>query len=80
MALKLDDGQWACSICKKSYPQSVKADLCRDAHNIMYIPFTETELNRLMQFMHFGDPSILPEGLYDKISSYARQATRTNNA
>lgn len=76
MAIKLVDGRFACSICNKIYPQASKADDCRLSHNVIYVPLTHTELNRLIIFMNMGDPSVLPDGLYEKLTGFARAAAR----
>lgn len=45
------NGKWFCGICNKEYPSATKADECRESHDIIYVPLTRTDLNRLIQFI-----------------------------
>lgn len=72
MAQKLLDGSYACSICGAKYPNPVAADTCRDSHDIIYIPMTTTELNRLLNAIMINNTEIIPMSLINTIQKYAR--------
>lgn len=76
MAIKLSSGKFACPICYKAYPQASRADDCKTNHNVVYIPFTHTELNRLIHSLQFGDSSLISEELWNKLRDYARTASK----
>jgi len=62
MAIKLPDGRYKCSYCNKVYVNQVKADSCRESHNLVYVQLSLDELNRLLHFVYFKDESqLLPE-------------------
>lgn len=75
MAQKLKNGKFACSVCGKSYPSPAHADSCRDSHELLYVPITKTELNRLINAIYSGDSSIIPFSLIETLKRYARAAS-----
>lgn len=75
MAQKLKDGTFACSVCGKIYSSPAHADSCRDSHEMLYIPISKTELNRLINAIYSGDSSIIPFPLLERLKKYARAAT-----
>ncbi len=72
MAIKLHDGTYACSICGTKYPQSIKADNCRDSHDMIYIPMSKDELNKLIHAIIMGNTEIVPPHLLNTLQRYAR--------
>lgn len=72
MAKANKDGTFSCSGCGKTYSSPVHADSCRDSHEILYIPITKMELNRLINAIYSGDSSIIPYQLIEKLKRYAR--------
>jgi hypothetical protein len=64
MAIKNDaDGTYSCSYCGKVFVDPFKADECRDSHELIYIPFTKKDLNRLVEFIYLKDDSLLTPSL-----------------
>ena len=53
MAIKTLNG-YRCSYCNREFPSQVLADSCRDAHEIIYLPITKEDLNRLLQFIRLN--------------------------
>lgn len=72
MALKLPDGQFACSVCGTKYSGAAKADGCRDSHQLLYVPMSKTELNRLINAIMLDDMSLVPGHLITTLQRYAR--------
>lgn len=72
MAQALKDGTFACSICGKIYASPAHADSCRDSHEMLYIPITKTELNRLLSAIYSEDYEIIPFSLIQTLKKYAR--------
>ena len=77
MAIKQIDGTYKCSICGITYPSPVKADLCRDSHELVYVPMTKTELNRLLMAIQLGDMSLISNELLERLEKYNRQSVRS---
>ena len=75
MAKALKDGTFACSVCGKIYSSPAHADGCRDSHELLYVPITRTELNRLINAIYSGDSSIIPYSLIETLKKYARAAS-----
>lgn len=52
----------------------MRADACRNSHEIIYVPMTATELNRLINGLFFGDLSVVPESLLDTLRKIQKKA------
>lgn len=72
MAKKLRNGKFACSVCGFEYSSAPHADGCRDSHQLLYIPVSKTELNRLLNAIVLGDLDLIPEHLILTLQKYAR--------
>ena len=72
MANKVIEG-YECAVCKLVYATSAKADACRKSHDIIYVPMTRTELNRLLNGLFLNDLSIIPESLLDTLRKIQRR-------
>lgn len=72
MATKLSDGTFACSICGAKYPSPAHADGCRDSHQLLYIPMSKTELNRLLNAIVLDQVETVPQHLIETLRKYAR--------
>lgn len=72
MATKLKDGTFACSICGAVYPAAAHADGCRDSHQLLYVPMSKTELNRLINAIVLDKVEMVPEHLLSTLRKYAR--------
>lgn len=64
--------KYACSFCEKLYADPSKADACRDSHNLVYIPFTRDEVNRLLQFIFMKDDALLTESVVKRLKKGVR--------
>lgn len=72
MAIDLKDGTFACQICGERYSTATKADTCKISHDMLFIPMTKTELNRLINALVLGDLSLVPETVLETLRKYAR--------
>jgi hypothetical protein len=73
MAKKVPNG-YMCLFCETVYPTLAKADSCRDSHEIIYVPMTVTELNRLINGLFIGDVTIVPDSLLDTLRKIQRKS------
>lgn len=72
MAITVHGIGYACSICNRIYPTPAKADSCREEHDMLYIPVSKTELNRLINAIGLGDVSLIPNSLLDTLRKFQR--------
>lgn len=72
MATKVIDLGWACSICNQIHPTPAKADACRDEHDMLFIPMSHTELNRLIQGIMLENLAMIPESLITTLRKYQK--------
>lgn len=72
MALRNSAGKYLCSICTKEFRSFQEADACRDSHQMLYVPLTQEELNRIVNFFYLKDDSLIKESLVKKLQAYAR--------
>lgn len=73
MARLLPNKKWQCSICNKEYPTSVKADACRESHDMVYLRISKTDLSRLYQFLYTKNDKLISPELIETIGRYARK-------
>lgn len=78
MAKKLRDGTFACTVCKKVYSSSQHADACRDAHDLLYIPISKSDLNKLINAIYLNDMRMVPENVTVTLQRYAKKAALEN--
>lgn len=72
MAIKNAVGEWVCSYCGSVAPSAREADECRDSHNLLYIPMSKEELNRLITFIFTKDESLLSRDFIYRLRKYMR--------
>jgi len=72
MAVKTKNG-WQCNYCGKEYPNVVKADQCRDDHDLIYVPFSRSDLTRLVQFILTKEERLLSSTLYLTLKQVANR-------
>ena len=75
MAYKTQLGKYECSYCLKQYNTYVEADSCRSKHELLYLPLTIEDLNRLSHLI-YSDVSrnIVSESLIEAITRLQRRA------
>lgn len=71
MAINKKD-KWYCSYCEKEFPTEFKADQCRDAHELIYVPLSKPDLNRLINFLYTKDDDLLSDTLTRTLTRYLR--------
>lgn len=59
MAIKRRDGTFQCVYCERIYRTEAEADKCREDHDIIYIPLSRSDLNKLLNYMMIPDPKVL---------------------
>jgi hypothetical protein len=52
MAHKHKSGKYQCSYCLRLYDTHTLADTCREEHGLIYVPFTQADLNSLITFLY----------------------------
>lgn len=77
MAKEKVNGKFACSVCEKEYASAIHADACRDAHDLLYIPMSKDQLNRLINAIYANNMEIVPPSLIRTLQKFARNVVIT---
>lgn len=72
MANKIADKLYACSYCGTQFSDPIKADSCRDGHDLIYVALSRTDLSRLIQFIHLGNEELLTPSLVKNLRKYMK--------
>lgn len=75
MAIKRGD-KYYCSYCGLEYTDPVKADTCREKHDLIYVALSRSDLNRLIQFINLGNPELLTPTMIRSLNKYLRGNSR----
>ena len=65
-------GKYYCSYCHLEYSDPIKADSCRDKHDLIYVALSRDDLNKLLQFLHLGHEELLTESMMRSLRKYLR--------
>ena len=76
MANKTKEGKYKCSYCGKKYDDPVKADTCRDNHDLIYLPLTREDIFALGAFLYTKNEKDLTDSLVNQILKYRRLTQR----
>lgn len=71
MAIKVRDA-WKCGYCGKKFKTSGEADKCKEEHNLIYVPFSAEDLNRLHNFIHLREEKLLTPSLMNTLNKYLK--------
>jgi hypothetical protein len=74
MSIHIGDKLYKCLYCGKVYSKDVLADACRESHNLIYIPISYDDLQRLIQYIWVGDKNLLTASLMNTLQKYNRLA------
>jgi len=72
MALKTKKGKYKCSYCNKEYDNPTQADTCRINHDLVYVPLSKEDINRLAQFIITKEEKLLTESMVKSILKHRR--------
>lgn len=73
MTIKTKDGKYQCFYCLEKYNRPEKAEACREEHDILYIPISRSDVNKLLNYLFIPDGKIL-EGT--KVAGFLQRALR----
>ena len=63
MAVKTKAG-WECSYCGKPFANRIRADACRDTHDLVYIAMARSDIARLVQFIMTKEERVLTPTIF----------------
>ena len=69
MAIK-KGSKYYCSVCESEHASPAQADVCRESHDMVYVPLKRTDLNRLINFIHSKNDDYLTESLVKTLRKY----------
>lgn len=69
MAIKKGN-KYLCSYCRKDYINPAQADVCRESHDLVYVPMSRSDLNRMIQFIHLKNDELLTDSLVNTLRRY----------
>ena len=61
-----------CKYCNKVYEKQDAADECYKNHDILFVPISRSDLNRLINFMYIGETKLLTKSLSDTLMKSRR--------
>ena len=67
-----NDKRWVCSYCGTEYDTSIKVDNCKKRHEIIYVPLSRGDLNRLINFIYIKDDTLLTKTMMDTLTAYLK--------
>lgn len=73
MAIKTETG-WKCSYCSKQYTDPIKADTCREEHDLVYVQLPRSDLNRLINFIFTKEDRLLTENITKTLQKALRNS------
>lgn len=76
MAFKTKEGKYQCSYCGKVYDDPVRADACREDHDLIYLPLTREDILALGAFLYTKNEKDLTDSLVKQILKYRRLTQR----
>jgi hypothetical protein len=56
VAIKTERDTYACFYCGQEYTHPEKADECRASHELVYLPISIQDVNKLINFVYSTDP------------------------
>jgi hypothetical protein len=59
-----------CSVCGREFSRLPYARACEASHDIVYVQFLRSDLQRLIQFIYSGDVKLLTESLMKTLMKY----------
>ena len=71
MANKVQGGH-ECGYCGKFFTNPVDADNCKESHDLIYLPLSKEDLNRLVLFLYQKEDKLLTKSLIDNLQKYLR--------
>lgn len=75
MAIK-KRGKYLCSYCYKEYVDATQADVCRDTHDLIYVPLTREDILALNAFLYTKNDKDLTESLVRQLRKYRKLTQR----
>jgi hypothetical protein len=76
MAFKTKDGKYQCSYCLKKYDDPVRADACREEHDLIYLPLTREDIFALNAFLATKNDDYLTETLVRQVRKHRKLTQR----
>ncbi len=73
MALR-QGNKYKCSYCGTLYTHEQQADACRDKHELIYLPISKADLNRLVNFLYLKYDDLLTPTLIRVLTQYLHRS------
>ena len=61
-----------CKYCSKVFEKQEQANECYINHDILFVPISRSDLNRLINFMYIGETKLLTKTLSDTLMKSRR--------
>lgn len=65
--------KYKCLYCQKQYTTVRARDQCLESHDIVYVPISRSDLNRLLNFIMSRNEKYLTESLTSTLFRYVRK-------
>lgn len=71
MAIKTANG-YACGYCGKEFTDPIDCENHKETHNLIYLPLSQEDLHRLLQFIYSKEDGLITETLLSNLQKYVR--------
>lgn len=76
MTIRTKNGRYQCFYCKKIYDRIDEAHACRESHDLIYIPMSKSDVNKLLHFIMIPNEKLLED---TPIVEFLQKALRRKN-
>jgi hypothetical protein len=72
VAVKVGTKLYKCGYCGIEYSDPARADSCNKKHELIYVPISKGDLNRLINFLFSKDEALISKTLIETLMKYLK--------
>lgn len=65
---------WRCAYCEAEYSDKNKAKDCIALHDLILVPISKKDLNRLIQFIYIQEANLITSSLVNTLQKYSQKS------
>ncbi len=66
---------WRCAYCEAEHPEEDAAQKCVASHDLILVPISKEDLNRLIQFIYIQEPKLITSALVHTLQKYSQHSS-----